>query len=93
MFLDLLSLHQHRQHLELEYTLCMWDVLSGDFDPTVNVDSCIKNVVDHVEPGSIVVFHDSEKASKVMLASLPIILDQLKKQGYQFKALSEKDFL
>ena len=81
------------KHLELEYTLCMWDVLSGDFDPTINVDSCIKNVVDHVEPGSIVVFHDSEKASKVMLASLPIILDQLKKRGYQFKALSEIDFL
>lgn len=80
------------KNVETDYTICMWDVLSGDFDPSVDVDHCIKNVIENIEPGSIVVFHDSQKASKVMLAALPIILKQLSERGYQFKALSENVF-
>ena len=75
------------KHLELEYTLCMWDVLSGDFDPTINVDSCIKNVVDHVEPGSIVVFHDSEKAALNLKYALPKAIESLLGKGFIFQKL------
>lgn len=65
----------------------MWDVLSGDFDPKVGVDQCVRNVVEAVQPGSIVVFHDSLKAKKCVLGALPIILDELKGQGYRFNTL------
>lgn len=65
----------------------MWDVLSGDFDPKVTVEQCVKNVVDAVQPGSIVVFHDSLKAKSCVLGALPIILEELKVRGYSFNIL------
>jgi len=79
--------------LKKHYKIIMWSDLSADFDNSYTSQQCFEFATKKVKPGSIIVFHDSEKASKVMLAALPIILDQLKKQGYQFKALSEKDFL
>jgi len=40
----------------------MWDVLSGDFDNDCIPQQCLANVLLASVPGSIVVFHDSEKA-------------------------------
>ena len=40
----------------------MWDVISGDFDNSLNGDQCVQNVILNATKGSIVVFHDSEKA-------------------------------
>ena len=40
----------------------MWDVLSGDFDPDISTEQCLKNVKSTAKEGSIIVFHDSEKA-------------------------------
>tara|TARA_B100000963_G_scaffold350315_1_gene360415 strand:- start:64 stop:630 length:567 start_codon:yes stop_codon:yes gene_type:complete len=65
----------------------MWDVLSGDFDPTITIEQCVQNVVDFVQPGSIVVLHDSLKAEARILGALPIILKQLKGNGYTFNTL------
>ena len=42
--------------------IVMWDVLSGDFDETLSKEQCLKNVIDNTVEGSIIVFHDSEKA-------------------------------
>jgi len=69
------------------YSIVMWDILSGDFDPNVSPDACFQNVVDSVAPGSIIVFHDSIKASKTLLESLPRILRILSSEGYRFEAL------
>ena len=51
------------------------------------LEKCIEKVITAVRPGSIVVFHDSMKASPVMLQALPVILSELQNQGYQFKAI------
>src|SRR5436190_2963882 len=45
-----------------EPTIVMWDVLSGDFDIDCSPEQCLANVVLTSGPGSIIVFHDSEKA-------------------------------
>lgn len=66
----------------------MWDVLSADFDTQKNPQQCLANVVEHVQPGSIVVFHDSVKAKTNMLHALEGSLEYLKAQGYIFRALS-----
>ena len=76
--------------LKSEFTIVMWDVLSGDFDPKVNSESCYKNVVDNVVPGSIIVFHDSVKASNPMLEALPKILSELDSRGFRFEALPQQ---
>jgi peptidoglycan/xylan/chitin deacetylase (PgdA/CDA1 family) len=40
----------------------MWDVLSADFDIICTPQQCLANVVLATVQGSIIVFHDSEKA-------------------------------
>lgn len=65
----------------------MWDVLSADFDATISHEVCLENVVNNYCEGSIVVFHDSEKAFAHLQYVLPKFLKHLKEEGYTCKAL------
>ena len=65
----------------------MWDVLSADFDSSISPETCARIVLKHVEPGSVVVFHDSEKAFTNLHFALPVVLESLKKEGFSFKKL------
>jgi peptidoglycan-N-acetylglucosamine deacetylase len=71
------------------YQLVMWDVLSGDFDSTLSPQGCLNGVLKYTRPGSVVVFHDSIKAEKNMLYTLPRAIKYWKMQGYEFKTLEE----
>ncbi|WP_121354173.1 polysaccharide deacetylase family protein [Flavisolibacter nicotianae] len=70
-----------------EASVVMWDVLSADFDRTVSPEQCAAIVVKHAGPGSLVVFHDSEKAFPNLRYALPQVLDYFSKKGYLFKKL------
>ncbi len=72
---------------KLDYKIVMWDVLSADFDAEITTEQCYKNVVKLGKPGSIVVFHDSVKASEKLKEVLPRVLDHFSEKGYSFKAL------
>ncbi len=72
------------------YNIIMWDVLSGDFDPDISADQCLRNVIDHAGPGSIVVFHDSLKSEKKLKHVLPRVLEHFSNQGFQFEKITEK---
>ena len=65
----------------------MWDVLSLDFDTSFSPQQCLRNVMKNSANGSIVVFHDSEKAFTNLRYSFPEAIKQLAEQGYQFKKL------
>ncbi|MEO8719549.1 MAG: polysaccharide deacetylase family protein [Ginsengibacter sp.] len=67
----------------------MWDVLSGDFDLSVSGENCYLNVINNVEPGSIIVFHDSTKAFKALRYALPRILEYYSEKEFQFRILNE----
>ncbi|MBS1607863.1 MAG: polysaccharide deacetylase family protein [Bacteroidetes bacterium] len=69
----------------------MWDVLSADFDTTITPEKCLENVIFNVKPGSIVVFHDSQKAFKKIQYALPKILQFFSEKGYFFDALKGID--
>jgi peptidoglycan/xylan/chitin deacetylase (PgdA/CDA1 family) len=71
----------------LNYTIVMWEVLSGDFDRELNAAACARNVIRHARPGSIVVFHDSEKAFDRMKEALPRVLEHFSGLGYRFEAI------
>lgn len=75
--------------LKDKYHLVMWDVLSGDFDQNIDSDKVVSNVFENVQNGSIIVFHDSVKAWPRLEKALPIILKQLKDQGYSFGDLRD----
>lgn len=79
------------QFLQRHYRIVMWDVLSGDFDPKISKDQCLSNVKDHVEPGSVVVFHDNIKSFDKLEYVLPKVLAHFSEKGYQFEALVAKD--
>jgi peptidoglycan/xylan/chitin deacetylase (PgdA/CDA1 family) len=70
-----------------KYTIVMWDVLSGDFDESISEEKCLKNVIGNTGPGSIVVFHDSEKAASRLRFVLPRVLEFFMEKGYKFSAL------
>jgi peptidoglycan/xylan/chitin deacetylase (PgdA/CDA1 family) len=65
----------------------MWDVLSADFDPAFSPERCLSNVTEYSRGGSIIVFHDSEKARKNLEFALPRALRFLEGEGYVFRAL------
>ncbi|WP_345741592.1 hypothetical protein [Tenacibaculum mesophilum] len=79
---------QAKQLLANGYKIIMWDVLSADFDPTITKEKCLQNVLRNVENGSIIVFHDSIKASDKLYYVLPKVLEEFSLQGYKFKAIS-----
>ncbi len=71
----------------LGYKIVMWDVLSFDWNKNISKEKCLKNVTDNTKAGSIVVFHDSVKASKNMKFSLTKTLEFYSGKGFSFKAL------
>ncbi len=77
------------RYLRQYYKIIMWSLLSYDYHPHFTKEQCLKHVMKNTKPGSIVVFHDSVKASHNMLYALPRVLDYFSEQGYTFKSLVE----
>lgn len=78
---------QIKQIKAMGYEIVMWDVISGDYDRQKQANTCYLEVIEQSKPGSIVVFHDSEKASKNVMEILPKILKYYQKKGFEFRAL------
>lgn len=72
---------------KLGYRIIMWDVLSKDYDPKKSPEQCVKNVLDNVEMGSIIVMHDNLKAERNVKNSLPAILEGIQKKGLKLACL------
>jgi peptidoglycan/xylan/chitin deacetylase (PgdA/CDA1 family) len=66
----------------------MWSVLSGDFDESITKEKCFQNVIQHAKAGSIIVFHDSNKAFERMRYALPGTLRYFTEKGYKFERIS-----
>lgn len=83
-----LSQAQGIERLFPEMKIIMWDVLSGDFDTELSGEECLDNVITTTKPGSIIVFHDSEKAWERLQYALPRFLAYCKAQGWNMKKLN-----
>ncbi|WP_338409314.1 polysaccharide deacetylase family protein [uncultured Flavobacterium sp.] len=70
------------------YKIIMWDVLSKDYDSLETPKNCLENVIKHTAQGSIIVFHDSKKASQNLKLSLPETIKRLKEKGFIFDVLN-----
>lgn len=69
------------------YTLVMGGIVSQDYSSAIHPRKCLRNVTEHVEPGSIIVFHDSGKSWRNMSYAMPRSLEHIKKMGLEFKLL------
>lgn len=75
------------RYLVKKYRIVMWSLLSFDYHPRLTRERCLDYVVRNTVPGTIVVFHDSVKASGNMLYVLPRMLEHFKRLGYSFSAI------
>ena len=75
--------------LKKDFKIVMWDFITYDFDSKVTPDAILREVKKRTRNGSIVIFHDSLKAEKNMLAALPKALEFWKEEGYEICSLVE----
>jgi peptidoglycan/xylan/chitin deacetylase (PgdA/CDA1 family) len=61
----------------------LWSVDSEDYTQP-GTDAIVSNVVDAVQPGSIVLMHDGGGDRTQTLAAVPRIVAQLRREGYRF---------
>lgn len=78
------------QAINKEANIIMWDVLSADFVTSINREQCLNNVLKNYDKGSIIVFHDSEKAYPNLQFALPKTLEALSANGYVFERIDLK---
>lgn len=76
------------KRIRTSYHIVLWDVLSGDFDLKLSKEQCLKNVLNNVETGSIVVFHDSLKAQDKLRFVLPKVLKYFSERAYVFEKVA-----
>lgn len=79
-------------HANGEY-IAHWSVDPRDWT-TPGADKIIQAVLEHVSPGAIVLLHDGDGGKQdaqrqQTVAALPIIIDELRAQGYEFVNLAE----
>ncbi len=77
-------------YLRRHYTIVFWDVVTRDYNNKLSGDEVLNIVKRYARNGSIIVFHDSLKASKNMRYALPRAIEYLKSEGYHFDVLSEE---
>jgi len=70
--------------LKKKYKLILWDVLSMDFSDCSTPSKIKKNVLNNVENGSIIVFHNNKKSLTKLKQSLKETISELKEKGYAF---------
>nr|WP_307792750.1 polysaccharide deacetylase family protein [Streptomyces sp. HB132] len=69
-------------------TAVQWDVVSGDAFAT-DADAVAEQVLEGVEPGSLVVMHCTRSAAPVTDEAVRRIVPELRERGYRFVKVSE----
>ena len=72
---------------EKGYEIIQWSDLSCDYDKHLNCEKSLSALVKNAKPGSIVVFHDSEKAEIQLKQILPSYLEAMLAEGFTFETL------
>jgi len=72
------------------YDVVMWDVLSMDYSSKVSPKRCADNVIENTSAGSIIVFHDSEKAKVNLEYALPRSMEYFQSRGWKMNKLPNK---
>lgn len=79
--------NKQRKHLQAQYEIIMWDLLTGDYNQKLERETIFRKVKRNSRNGSIVVFHDSIKAKNNMLSVLPLAIEFWNSKGYTFGVL------
>ena len=66
------------------FKIVAWTVISYDWDKSLSPEDCFNNVIKNSDDGSIIVFHDSEKAVDNMIPALTKVLEYYTDKGFTF---------
>ncbi|MEV5385168.1 polysaccharide deacetylase family protein [Streptomyces sp. NPDC052721] len=72
----------------LGVTAVQWDVVSGDAFAT-DAEAVVKQVLDGVKPGSVVVMHCTRSAAPTTERVVRTVVPELRERGYRFVKVSE----
>lgn len=75
------------QVIKRHYNVVMYDLVTRDYSRKMTPEQVLDNVKRYARNGSIIVFHDSLKASRNMRYALPRAIEWLRKQGYEFEKI------
>ncbi len=81
---------QARSIRKMGMKIIMWTILSADYDQDISPADVSKRVTENIQNGSIVVFHDSEKAELNMMFALTELLKKGSQKGFKFSVLDKK---
>ena len=76
--------------LAQRYKIVMWSIISRDYSRNITKEQCLQEVLPHIRPGSIILFHDSERTFANMSYALPKTLERIKELGLKCKAIEFK---
>ena len=79
------------RNLKKNFKIVAWTVISYDWDKSLTPDDCFNNVIKNADDGSIIVFHDSEKAFNNMIPALTKVLEYYTDKGYTFEKLGVRN--
>jgi peptidoglycan/xylan/chitin deacetylase (PgdA/CDA1 family) len=82
-----MSAGQKKALLQQGYTICLWDVLTHDYNPRYTVEHMLAVIKRYTRNGSIITCHDSLKSKDRLLTLLPQMIEYLLSQGYEFATL------
>ena len=72
----------------LGVTAIQWDVVSGDAFAT-DADAVVRQVLDGVRPGSVVVMHCTRSAAPTTERVVRAVVPELRRKGYRFVKVSD----
>ncbi len=71
-----------------DYHVVMWNVLTRDYRKSSDPAKLLRKAIKKATPGSVIVFHDSDKAAENMLYMLPEFLEHFSGKGYTFSTIT-----
>ncbi|MBN2519057.1 MAG: polysaccharide deacetylase family protein [Bacteroidales bacterium] len=81
-----LKIRQYKA-LKEKYKVVFWSVLSLDYSKNITKKECLDIVLKNSKPGSIILFHDSNKMRENVLYALPRALEYFQNKNYTFLSL------
>lgn len=73
--------------LKEHFNIVMYDLVTRDYSRKLGPERVLENVKRYARNGSIIVFHDSIKASRNMRQALPAAIEWLLEKGYEFRSI------
>lgn len=74
--------------LKEHFSIVMYDLVTRDYSSKLTGEQVFHNVRRYARKGSIIVFHDSLKAEKNMKYALPLSIEWLIENGYNFETIT-----